>query len=295
MAFANRASTAPNSRSCHRSASRVLRPGSTPATDAALATVTTEWKSEERRLGVEIPPRTWAYLMRTRSDLDAGLVLAGGGGERQRMDAVQSMLWPRGWQLRAEQLNAWNPFAENLPAAPEVLRSLAAAGRSPAPAHRRLREHASGRLWHSTGSAQVLATPDQAARTRGSARGPEYRASGDRIPQCVSAGCGDRPPGERRRRRHPRTGRGVGMRRITTSGRGQTRVLNDLMQNLLVTELLVPVRTTVGAVPLDLGHRRHRQHSGPVQDRPARPPLTKDPPDRGLDRTGSSRDATSAS
>lgn len=30
------------------------------------------------------------------------------------------------------------------------------------------------------------------------------------------------------------------MRRITTSGRGQTRVLNDLMQNLLVTELLVP-------------------------------------------------------
>ncbi len=30
------------------------------------------------------------------------------------------------------------------------------------------------------------------------------------------------------------------MRRITTSGHGQTRALNDLMQNLLVTELLVP-------------------------------------------------------
>lgn len=30
------------------------------------------------------------------------------------------------------------------------------------------------------------------------------------------------------------------MRRITTPGRGQTRMLNDLMQNLLVTELLVP-------------------------------------------------------
>ncbi len=30
------------------------------------------------------------------------------------------------------------------------------------------------------------------------------------------------------------------MRRITTSGNGQTRVLNDLLQNLLVTELLVP-------------------------------------------------------
>lgn len=32
------------------------------------------------------------------------------------------------------------------------------------------------------------------------------------------------------------------MRRITTAGRGQTRILNDLMQNLLVTELLVPSR-----------------------------------------------------
>lgn len=30
------------------------------------------------------------------------------------------------------------------------------------------------------------------------------------------------------------------MRRITTSGSGQTRVLNDLLQNLLVAELLVP-------------------------------------------------------
>ncbi|WP_313663423.1 phospholipase D-like domain-containing protein DpdK [Cellulosimicrobium cellulans] len=30
------------------------------------------------------------------------------------------------------------------------------------------------------------------------------------------------------------------MRRVTTAGRGHTRVLTDLMQNLLVTELLVP-------------------------------------------------------
>jgi len=32
------------------------------------------------------------------------------------------------------------------------------------------------------------------------------------------------------------------MRRITTSGRGQTRILNDLLQNLLLTELLAPGR-----------------------------------------------------
>jgi hypothetical protein len=142
-------------------ASRVLRPGSSPATDAALSTVTTEWKAEERRLGVEIPPRTWAYLMRTRIDLDPGLVLAGGDAERQRMDAVQSMLWPRGWHLRAEQLHAWNPFAENLPAAPDVLRSLAAGGDPPllltGDSGMRVRQALAD-----TGSAQVLATPDQA-------------------------------------------------------------------------------------------------------------------------------------
>jgi hypothetical protein len=142
-------------------ASRVLRPGTTSATDAALATVTTEWKAEEGRLGVEIPGRTWAYLMRTRSELDAGLVLPGGGTDRQRMDAVQSLLWPRGWQLRAEQLSAWNPFAENLPASPEVLRSIASAGDPPL-----LLTSESGaqvrKVLAERGSMQVLATPAQA-------------------------------------------------------------------------------------------------------------------------------------
>ena len=66
--------------------------------------VTTEWKSEERRLGVEIPPRTWAYLMRDAIRPGRWPGARGGGDERQRMDAVQSLLWPRGWQLRAEQL-----------------------------------------------------------------------------------------------------------------------------------------------------------------------------------------------
>lgn len=143
-------------------ASRVLRPGSTPATDAALATVTTEWRSEELRLGVEIPSRTWAYLMRARTDLDPGLVLAGGGDERQRMDAVQSMLWPRGWQVRAEQLNSWNPFAETLPAAPDVLRALTTAGDPPCPLGDDSRERVR-QILAETGSAQVHATPKQAS------------------------------------------------------------------------------------------------------------------------------------
>lgn len=142
-------------------ASRVLRPGSTSATDATLATVTSEWKSEERRLGVEIPSRTWAYLMRTRSELDTGLVLAGAAAVRDRMDAIQSLLWPRGWQLRSEQLSAWNPYAENLPASPEVLRSIASMGDPPVP----LADGFQAQIRHvlaQNGSAQVLATPGQA-------------------------------------------------------------------------------------------------------------------------------------
>ncbi len=141
--------------------SRVLRPGSTPATDATLATVTTEWKEAERRLGVEIPPRTWAYLMRARSDLDAGLGVAAGGTERQRMDAVQSLLWPRGWQLRAEHLNAWNPFADNLPPTPEVMRFMASAGAPFLPLGDGFRDRVRTALAQ-RGSAQVLATPEQA-------------------------------------------------------------------------------------------------------------------------------------
>lgn len=105
-------------------AGRVLRPGSSDATDQALQALIDTWTKEESRIGVEIPPRTWAYLMRDRADLDAGLVLGSAPTERHRMDAIQSVLWPRGWALRAEELQAWNPFADNLPAAPDLLRAI---------------------------------------------------------------------------------------------------------------------------------------------------------------------------
>jgi hypothetical protein len=141
---------------------RVLRPGSSRATDSALGKLIQEWRAEETRLGVEIPPRTWAHLMRARTDLDPGLVLVGGATERRRMDAIQSLLWPRGWQLRAEELNAWNPFAENLPAAPDFLRSITAAGHPPMALSDDIGVTLRAVLAE-RGSAEVVATPDQAA------------------------------------------------------------------------------------------------------------------------------------
>lgn len=105
-------------------ANRLLRPGSVPATDAALVDLIDTWRAEERRLEVEIPPRTWAYLMRQRRDLDTGLRVPYGAGDRQRIDAIESLLWPRGWKLRADELQSYNPYADNLPAVADLLRGV---------------------------------------------------------------------------------------------------------------------------------------------------------------------------
>ncbi|MFJ4002978.1 protein DpdJ [Streptomyces sp. NPDC090023] len=105
-------------------ANRLLRPGSTAQTDQALRTLIDEWEIQEQRLGLEISPRTWAYLMRQRHDLDAGLNLSANSSDRQRIDAIQSALWPRGWAIRSGALQSWNPYFDNPPTAPDLLREL---------------------------------------------------------------------------------------------------------------------------------------------------------------------------
>lgn len=105
-------------------ANRLLRPGSSAATDQALHKLVSEWCDEEERLEMEIPSRTWAYLMRKRADLDAGLNIAATDTEQRRIDTIQSLLWPRGWALRAGELESYNPYAGSLPSAPDLLRSM---------------------------------------------------------------------------------------------------------------------------------------------------------------------------
>jgi hypothetical protein len=108
-------------------ANRLLRPGTTSATDRAVAQVVAAWDEEEQRIGVEIGVRTWAFLSSSRGDLDYGLALSGGGDLRQRrLDAIQSLLWPRGWRMRAEALQSWNPYSALPDPAPDVLRELVA-------------------------------------------------------------------------------------------------------------------------------------------------------------------------
>lgn len=141
-------------------ASRLLRPGSTTATDQALQTLVGEWRREEERLEVEIPSRTWAYLMRQRTDLDAGLKITAADTEQHRIDAIQSLLWPRGWSLRASELESYNPYARSLSPAPDLLRTMltnlrAAVDVAAQDADGQVRE-----LLANHGSAQLTAQPE---------------------------------------------------------------------------------------------------------------------------------------
>lgn len=145
-------------------ANRILRPGSTTATDQAIQTLVGDWLAEEDRLGLEIPSRTWTYLMRARSELDTGLQIAAPGGEQHRIDAIQSLLWPRGWSLRASELSSYNPYASALPSAPDLLRSMLPSRAAPvdvasSDADGKVRE-----LLAELGSAQLAAAPQHAGQ-----------------------------------------------------------------------------------------------------------------------------------
>lgn len=104
---------------------RLLRPGSTTALDDAVRSVVEDWKKVEVRLGVELDARTWAYLASDRTELDRALPgFAGGDPQQRRLEILQSVLWPRGWQVRSAALRSWNPFSSPPDAAPDILRGL---------------------------------------------------------------------------------------------------------------------------------------------------------------------------
>jgi hypothetical protein len=97
---------------------RVLRPGSSAATDALLHRLISAWRADEERLGVEIDARVFAYVASTASDLGDVLSHIGTAyhqDARWRFRVIYSLLWPRGHAVRARALASYNPFVE-LPA-----------------------------------------------------------------------------------------------------------------------------------------------------------------------------------
>lgn len=99
-------------------ASRLLKPGSTPRTDALASELMTRWEAEECRLGVEIEAHAFAYAMSQSDALDTALALSiiplGATQDRRvwRFNALAGMMWPRGSQARNHALALRLPFAE---------------------------------------------------------------------------------------------------------------------------------------------------------------------------------------
>jgi hypothetical protein len=103
---------------------RILRPGSSPATDSLLHALISDWKADEERLGVEIDARVFAFLASQRPQYAAGLAAVGTVPHHDplwRYQAIYGLLWPRGYAARAQSLSYYNPFAEPPPADRELL------------------------------------------------------------------------------------------------------------------------------------------------------------------------------
>lgn len=93
-------------------AARILRHGSSEATDEALALLAQQWEHAEQRLGVELETSVFAYTQRDRADYDALLGTASGSDvQLLRIGAIFSSLWARGWRARAEGLRAYSPYS----------------------------------------------------------------------------------------------------------------------------------------------------------------------------------------
>jgi hypothetical protein len=112
---------------------RLLRPGSSTASDGLLRRIACAWAQAEDDLGVEIDPRVFAYVAAESPDVQADLGAVGAvpvGDPFWRFQAVYGLLWPRGYQVRAQGLTAYNPFAEAPPPDREILLDLLHAGES---------------------------------------------------------------------------------------------------------------------------------------------------------------------
>jgi hypothetical protein len=104
---------------------RVLRPGTSAATDEALCRLARDWRTSEDRLGIELETRIFAYACRERPDLEAAIPEARGAGAGWRYGQVLGVLWPHGWRVRSSALSTYNEFAPHAPTERLSLRALA--------------------------------------------------------------------------------------------------------------------------------------------------------------------------
>jgi hypothetical protein len=98
-------------------ANRVLRPGSSPESDAFFLDAMRRWDAEEARLGVELDARVLAYRLSRRDDIDLALSFAGIDAptinpDQWRFGVIYGLLWPRGAQIRQSGLRLSSIFTD---------------------------------------------------------------------------------------------------------------------------------------------------------------------------------------
>ena len=92
---------------------RVMRPGSSAASDNLLRELLSRWRAHEAELGVEIDARIYAYLASGSEELDTSLshIDPAFRSEPQwRFQVLYSLFWPRGNVIRSRALKVYNPF-----------------------------------------------------------------------------------------------------------------------------------------------------------------------------------------
>lgn len=96
--------------------SRILRPGAGVGSDNFLSHSINEWKSEEKRLGLEIDLRVICYWLAQNESMDAIIpelnIPPGTDRTSWRMSAIYGLLWGRGREIRQASLQVRNQFAE---------------------------------------------------------------------------------------------------------------------------------------------------------------------------------------
>ncbi|BEU04245.1 hypothetical protein OAG1_30450 [Agarivorans sp. OAG1] len=94
--------------------SRLLRPGSSQHSDFLLLQLQQGWRDEEKRLGIELPQRVYAFACSLNDELDQLLPQAAAGQQdvqSWRFNVCNGLLWPRGYVIRDAWLSYYNPFA----------------------------------------------------------------------------------------------------------------------------------------------------------------------------------------
>lgn len=103
---------------------RVVRPGSTPDTDAVLERLLMGWDDVEDRHNVEFGVRAYALHASRGSRTDLSAVAGGStaiGDPRWPFNVIRGLLWERGWMTRGRALTSYNPYHTHPPADPSLV------------------------------------------------------------------------------------------------------------------------------------------------------------------------------